>query len=312
LAQAQAFTRVIPLHSEARLRAVIDDQQVLLALRIPPDFSRRLAAGQPASLQAVLDGRRSNSAQIALGYAQAIIENYLDEHTPPGRASRPGEPPEQGRGAATAVIARDWFNPNLDYRWFILPCLIAIITAISTLVVTSLSVAREREQGTLDQLLVSPLTRGMIMVGKAVPAFIVALFQASIIFLAAVFLYRVPFQGSLLLLLASILCYILALVGVGLLISAVCATQQQAFLGTFSFLMPAILLSGFVTPVDNMPEWFQILSWPNPLRHFIVIVKGIFLKDLPPAAVLDNLWPLLVIGLCTLAAARWMFQRRLA
>ena len=172
--------------------------------------------------------------------------------------------------------------------------------------------AREREQGTLDQLLVSPLTRGMIMIGKAVPAFFVATFQASLIFGAALWVYRIPFQGSLWLLFGSMLGYILALVGFGLLISAVCATQQQAFLGGFSFLMPAILLSGYTTPVDNMPGWFQVLTWPNPLRHFIVIVKGIFLKDMPPAAVWHNLWPLLVIGLGTLALARWMFQRRLA
>ena len=191
-----------------------------------------------------------------------------------------------------------------------MPCLVAIITTISTLVVSSLSVAREREQGTFDQLLVSPLTPGMIMVGKTVPALLVAMFQATIILTAGVFVYRIPFQGSLLLLYGSMVFYILALAGFGLLISSICATQQQAFLGVFSFMMPAVLLSGFPSPVENMPRWLQYVDWLNPLRHFIVIVKGVFLKDLSLAALFPSLWPLVVIATLTLAAADWMFRRR--
>jgi ABC-2 type transport system permease protein len=188
---------------------------------------------------------------------------------------------------------------------------VAIITTISTLVVTSLSVAREREHGTFDQLLVSPLTPGMIMVGKTVPALLVAMFQATIVLTAGVFVYRIPFQGSLLLLYGSMVFYILALAGFGLLISSVCATQQQAFLGVFSFMMPAVLLSGFPSPVENMPLWLQYVDWLNPLRHFIVIVKGVFLKDLGLAALLPSLWPLLIIATLTLGAADWMFRRRI-
>lgn len=300
LSRAQAFTRLLYLHSEAEMRQTIDGQKALLVLRFPVDFSRSVAAGHPNSLQVLLDGRRSNSGQIALGYIRDIVENYQNE--------RGGS---QVRLPLSTLIVRHWFNPNLDYVRHIIPSLVAIITTISTLVVTSLSVAREREQGTLDQLLVSPLTPGLIMVGKTIPAFVVATLQASIIVSAGVFFYAIPFQGSLLLLYGSMIFYILALSGFGLLISSVCSTQQQAFLGIFSFMMPAVLLSGFPSPVENMPAWLLYLDWLNPLRHFIVIVKGVFLKDLGPAALWPSLWPLLVIALLTLSAANWMFRRRI-
>ena len=151
----------------------------------------------------------------------------------------------------------------------------------------------------------------MIMLGKAVPAFLVSTVQATIILLAGVFVYGIPFQGSLALLYGSMFFYILAVVGFGLFISSLCATQQQAFLGVFTFMMPAILLSGYVAPVENMPPWLQSVTWADPLRHFIVIVKGLFLKDLSVSAVLANVWPLLVIGVITLTAANLTFRRRL-
>jgi len=297
--QAQAFTDLLALHSDAEVRRTVDNQQALIVLRFPPDFSRAVAAGRTPTIQAILDGRRSNSGQIALGYVQQIINDYAEERLGAQQQATP-----------STLVVRHWFNPNLDYTWHILPCLIAIITSINALVVTALSVAREREHGTLDQLLVSPLTPGMLMTGKIVPAVLVAMAQGTIILLGAVFVYRIPFEGSLLLLYGSMIFYSLALAGFGLLISSVCATQQQAFLGAFSFIMPAVLLSGYASPVDNMPVWLQYLDWVNPMRHFIVIVKGVFLKDASLAALLPSLYPLLVIALCTLGAADWMFRRR--
>ena len=299
-AQAKAFTQMIVLKSQADLQKTIDTQKALLALQFPADFSRRLAAGESPSLQAILDGRRSNSAQIALGYVQDILQTYLLERPRPALAI-----------GASEVVVRHWFNPNLDYYWFIVPSLVAIITTISSLIITALSIAREREQGTFDQLLVSPLTPGMIMIGKAVPAALVSMAQASIILTAGVFIYRIPFQGSLLLLYGAMLVYILSLVGFGLAISSFCATQQQAFLGVFSFMMPATLLSGYAAPIDNMPHWLQTITWINPLRHFIVIVKGIFLKDMGPADVFSSVWPLALIALVTLTIADIAFRKRL-
>lgn len=300
--QAKAFTSLLLLHNEGEARQALDQREALLVLQFPADFSRQLENGGTPSIQALLDGRRSNSGQIAVGYLQEIIQDYNTE-----RLTQAALMPT---GSSTTVV-RHWFNPNLQYVWFIVPSLVAIITTVSTLIVTSLSVAREREQGTFDQLLVSPLTPGMIMLGKAIPAFVVSMSQATIILLAGVFAYQIPFQGSLLLLYGSMLFYILALVGFGLFISALCATQQQAFLGVFSFIMPAVLLSGFVSPVENMPQWLQTITLADPLRHFIVIVKGVFLKDISTSVVIQNAWPLLVIGVVTLTAASFTFHRRL-
>jgi len=301
ISQAQAFSQLLMLHSDAEMRESIDNQKALIVIRFAPDFSRDLAAGRPPKLQAILDGRRSNSGQIALGYIQQIVNDYSNERF----EAQQKQPP-------SSLVVRHWFNPNLDYKWHILPSLIAIITSINALIVTALSVAREREQGTLDQLLVSPLTPGMIMIGKIIPAILVAIVQGTIILLGAIFLYRVPFAGSLLLLYGSMIIYCLALAGFGLLISSVCATQQQAFLGVFSFLMPAILLSGYASPIDNMPDWLQRLDWINPMRHFIVIVKGLFLKDIGLNVMLHSLYPLLIIAFITLVAANWLFRKRLA
>lgn len=239
------------LNGAQEIAPTIDQQKALLLVRFPTDFSRRLAAGDGTSLQIILDGRRSNSAQIAANYVQQIVGQYQQEIAP--------TPTVQGQGQSGLVI-RNWYNPNLDYKWFVVPSLIAMIVTIGVLIVTSLSVAREREQGTLEQLLVSPLAIWQIFIGKAVPAMIIAIFQASIVLAIGIFFYQIPFAGSLMLFYGAMLVYTLSLVGFGLLISSLCATQQQAFIGVFVFMMPAILLSGYVSPVENMPVWLQDLT----------------------------------------------------
>ncbi len=301
LAIAGAFPNTVLLASQAEITRVVDQQEALLALEIPANFSRDLAAGRSAQVLAIIDGRRSNSAQIALGYAQSIVQGYSDERSAAA-----------GRPAPSRIVVRNWFNPNLDYRWFMLPVLVAIITTLGSLIVTALSIAREEEQGTFDQLLVSPLTPGLIMVGKTVPAILIAFGQATLVAGAAVFVYGVPFHGSVVLLYFSMLFYALALAGFGLFISSVCATQQQAFLGVFTFMVPAITLSGFLSPAENMPFFFQCLSWLDPLSHFIVIVKGLFLKGFDLGQIWPNLWPLLLISTFTISIAYWMFRRRIA
>ena len=299
--RAEAFTHYINLQSEQEMKSTIENQDALLVLFIPVDFSRKVASGQEADIQAIVDGRRSNSGQIALGYVETIIQSYNNERLV-----------EAGQTEPSQIILRHWFNPNLNYKFFVLPSLVAMITTISVLIVTSLSIAREREQGTFDQLLVSPLTPGMIMIGKTVPAVLVAMIQGTMILLAAVIFYGVPFEGSLVLLYLSIFFYAIAVSGIGLLISSVCETQQQAFLGVFTFMMPAVMLSGYAAPIDNMPAWLQVVTEANPLRHLIVIVKSIFLKGSSTGFVLDHLWPLLLIALITNLAANWMFRRKIA
>lgn len=299
LSRASAFTGIIVLTDETRASAVLDAQQAVAVVRFPVDFSRNVASGRPAPLQLLLDGRRSNSSQIAAGYIQDIVSGYFAE-----RAAAAGSPP------ASELVIRHRYNPNLDYSWFVLPSLVGLILTISALILTALSVAREREQGTFDQLLVSPLTPSMIMTGKALSALAVGLFQATAIILFAVFLYHVPLHGSLLLVYGAILLYFASLVGFGLLISAVCSTQQQAFLGAFAFMMPAILLSGFASPVENMPGWLQVLSWPNPIRHFLVIIKSLFLKDVSAPFVFHHSLPLLLTASVTLGLAVFIYRRR--
>lgn len=300
LAAAKAFPKLIMIHSESQLKDTLDRQQALLAIRIPQDFSRQIATGQAAHLAAVIDGRRSNSAQIAYGYALQIVQQYvLEQATPAQLHTLPAQ-----------IVVQNLYNPNLEYRWFILPCLVAIITTIGCLMVTALSLAREREEGTFEQLLVSPLTPAYIMVGKAIPGILVAMMQGTIIALAAVFVYRVPFSGSIWLLYLSMFFFGLSLSGFGLFISSICTSQQQAFLGVFGFMSPAVILSGYMAPIENMPRALQLVAAANPLTYAILAIKGIFLKGYTFSQTWPHLWPLLLIAAVTLTLAYTMFIRR--
>ncbi len=299
LAKSKAFPNVQILYGVNEVKKAIDNQHVLTVVSFPSDFSRKIDSGQTATMQSIGDGRRSNTTQITTSYIQDIMRQYnqelLTQHV---RRIQP-----------STITVRNWFNPNLEYKWFILPSLVAMITTLGCLVVTAMSVAREREQGTFEQLLVSPLTPGLIMIGKIIPALVIASIQATIILFASIFLYRIPFHGSLALLYLCILCYGLTMAGVGLLISSICSTQQQAFLGVFGFVMPSILLSGFISPIENIPEPLRSVTWFNPIRHFIVMSKGIYLKEFNFALIWNDLWPLLVIGLMTLSLAYISFKQ---
>lgn len=297
---ATSFARVDRLRGEADIAPAIDSEAVLMVLRIGPEFSRSLAAGRPAPVQLILDGRRANAAQIVAGYAQAIIEAYGRELTA-GRRAPP--PPSE-------VAARVWFNPNLETLWNTAPSLVAILTTMLGLVVTALSVARERELGTFDQLLVSPLEPPEIVIGKSAPALIIGLAEGTAMLLAGVFYFRVPFQGSVLLLYLGMAIFLCAVIGVGLFISSLATTQQQAILGAFVFMVPAILLSGFATPIENMPGWLQAITLVNPLRYYLAMIKGIFLKGMPASMALQRIWPLALIALTTFTAATWLFRHR--
>ena len=303
LASARSFSSVHAIYNDASAKEALDTQNILLLVRFPPEFSRDINTGKKAALQIIMDGRRSNATQIAMNYLRTIIAEYQEELLP--TSSTPLR-------AESLLVFRNWYNPNLDYKWFILPSLIALITTVGVLILTALSVAREREQGTLDQLLVSPLATWQIFLGKAVPAQIIATVQGSVILLAGIFFYRIPFSGSLLLFYATMLLYGFSLIGIGLLISSLCATQQQAFIGVFLFTIPAILLSGYISPVENMPEWLQTMTLINPIRHFAEITKQIYLK----AADLVSIWPsvsfLLLISVFSTAFAYGLFRRKVS
>ena len=301
IAASPTFTHVQVVDSLAALDPLIDEQKVMAAIQIPQNFSRLLEQSQPASLQVVLDGRRSNAAQIVSGYITQLVNRYSQEvQFSQGAESWP-----------TVLVSRNWFNMNLLYQWFTVPSLVAILAMLITLIVTALSVARERELGTFDQLLVSPLMPWEILIGKTVPAVVVGLVEAMVIWAFAVLVFRIPFTGSFLSLLLVLFTFVMAVVGVGLFISAVSKTQQQAILGAFLFMVPAITLSGYAAPIENMPPWLQTLTWANPLKHSLISVKGLFLKNMPFDQVWMNTWPLLVIGSVTLTVAGWFFAQRL-
>jgi ABC-2 type transport system permease protein len=294
------FRKILFLRSQNDIQTLVDEQTVTAVMQIPSNFSAKLDAGEPVALQLILDGRRSNASQIINGYITEIILrfNRMVGNSPPSQS------------AGVAIIDRSWFNPNLSYQWFTVPSLVCILSMLIVLMITSLSVARERELGTFDQLLVSPLSPREILIGKTIPAIIIGSMEAGIIWLAAMFIFHIPFTGSVTLMALVLTIFNLSTVGVGLFISSMSATQQQAVLGTFVFMVPAVTLSGYASPIENMPEWLQMVTNVNPLKFALVAVKGIFLKDMPFALVWQNTWPMLIIASVTLPVAGWYFRKR--
>jgi len=275
----------------------IDEQKSIVAIIIDGEFSRRIESGQTSDIQTILDGRRSNASQIVYGYISSIVENYLLEldHTK----------------QVINVDVINWFNPNLLHLWSTYPCVVGILSMLITLVITALSIARERESGTFDQILVSPLLPHEILIGKTIPALMVGLGEGLLIWFVGVFLYGIPFRGSFLLLVFGLMFFITSVVGIGLFISSLARTQQQAISANFIFFVPAVSLSGYASPIENMPDWLQYIVWFNPLRHGVVILKGLFLKGMPFVEVLSNVWPFVVIGCITMSLAVYTFSRRL-
>lgn len=295
------FEHVIPVENEQQLAKMIRTREVQLALSINTDFAKKLMKNQPTTVQIILDGRQTNVAGIVNGYAASIIGQYEVEHYPQRFQGIP----------MIDVEVRNWFNPNLDYLWYTVISLITILGTSIALVLTALSIAREREMGTFDQLIVSPLNAFQILVGKTVPPLIISVILTTMMGFFVMIFFKVPFVGSPLLYYSALVVYLLSVLGVGLFISSICKTQQQAILGAFTFQMPAILLSGYISPVEDMPLFFQYLTWLNPVRFFLVIIKGIALKNMPAEYVIQNVIPLFFIALLTLFAASWMFKRNL-
>lgn len=305
---SHTFRSVTFLDGEADIRPTIERQKALFVMVFDDEFSRRVDAGTPAQMQVILDGRRSNAAQIASYYLETIVRG-IGESTPRGKMAL-GAATDAGGAPKLDVRVRCWFNPNLEFQWFFLPNLIGMLGFMLGLVVTGLSVAREREVGTFDQLLVSPATPTEIALAKLVPGCLVGLVHGTIFLLISVFGFGVPFTGSLALLYVAMLVFAMASGGVGLMVSSLSATQQQAFLGAFTVGVPCILISGAVTPVINMPPFLQYASQLNPMRHFTTIVQGVFLKDITVAAAAVSLGKIACISAVAVGVAVWMFKRK--
>jgi len=295
------FVTVGRITRDSDIARTIDPRRASLVVHIGPTFSRDLRVRQPAKVQLIVDGRESNTALIILGYASRIVAAFNRDWA---RAHGAALPP-------ASLVVRAWFNPNLESRWFIIPGIVALLTLVVTTVVTALSVAREREVGTFDQLLVTPLRPVEILIGKSIPALIIGLAEGTVIIVVGVLWFGVPLRGQIPLLYAGLFLYLLAVIGVGLMISSIARTQQQAILGAFLFIVPAVILSGFATPIANMPPVIQDLTLINPMRYFLVIVRGTFLEGVPAGLVYERLWPMAVIAVATLASADWLFRHRL-
>ena len=306
-----SFTSLPHYESLAAARAAFERERVIGILVLQSGFSADLAAGRPATVQLLLDGRRSNAAQIAAQYVTLIVAAEgvnLTGVTDAGAAE-----PVNGTPAPNAeVLVTNWFNPNLDYRWYMLPNLVGMLSLGVALMITALSVARERELGTFDQTLVSPATPTEIALGKLLPPLFVAVVQATLYILIVTLLYGVPFRGSLPVFYAAVLAFAAACAGVGLCVSSLVRTQQQAFLGAFALLLPFSLLSGFATPVENMPWWLQFITTINPLAHMLRLMQGLFLKGASLGSMTQELERLLEIALCTTVASVLLFSRKAA
>lgn len=295
------FEIVSRIEHDSQIPPLVDNKKVLLVLNIGQNFSSDLARGRTATVQLILDGRNSNTAMLALNYLRTIVLDYNR-----ALAERRGstDPPVK-------LSMRAWYNEDLDSHWFIIPGIVGLLTLVVTLVVTALSVAREREQGTFDQLLVTPLRPTAILIGKSIPGLVIGTVEATFIILVAMIWFGIPLRGDVLALYAGLLLFLFSAVGVGLMISAISVTQQQAVLGAFLFLVPAVILSGFATPIANMPEAVQYLTYLDPLRYFLVIVRGVFLEGDGFELLWNQFWPMALIGVVSLATAGWLFRHRM-
>ena len=301
IAGSPNFELVRTLTHDGQIPALIDNKDVLLVLHLGPRFSEYLKRGLPAGAQVIIDGRNSNTALLALGYLRGIIANYnfawASEHGAPA-------PP-------ASLKIRPWYNENLLSRWFIVPGIIGLLSLVVTTIVTGLSVAREREAGTFDQLLVTPMRPFEILIGKSVPGILIGLVEGTLILLVAVYWFEVPLRGSLGALYLGLFLFLLSAVGIGLMISSLAVTQQQGILGAFMFLVPSVILSGFATPIANMPEVVQQLTWVNPMRYFLIILRGVFLEGDSFDLLFNQYWPMVCIAVVTLSLAGWLFRHRM-
>jgi ABC-2 type transport system permease protein len=307
------FKLIDVISSTDEIDPYLERGEAWMALSVPPRYGERLAQGIPSTLQIVADGSDASSTNIAMGYAANLLAGYAEDLIEQRRvaAARAGGSAASPGGIEPRV--RVWFNPTLESRYFMLPGIFALLLLVITSNLSSMAIVREREIGTLEQLNVTPLGRAELILGKLLPYGIIGMIDALIVLLVIVFWFEVPLRGSFWLLLSMSLIYLLTTLGLGLFVSTISHTQQQAMMtATFFFLIPMIYLSGFIFPIENMPAAIQPLTYLIPLRYFVVILRGIFLKGVG----LEVLWPqalaLFGWGAAILALAVLRSSKRLA
>jgi len=295
------FQREATLNGAEDIAVWIDSGRALMVIQIDQDFERYLLAGDAAAVEVIADGRNSNTASTALGYFSHVVADFNNDWR-----SNHGQ-----AGQSVQILTRSWYNPNLDSSWSMIPSLIGTLTMMGTMMLTALSVAREREQGTFDQLLVTPFRPFEIMIGKAIPNLVIGLAQATTILLISQFWFCIPFIGSFVVLYAGLTLFLMAAVGLGLFVSSIAKTMQQAMLFAFLLILPFAMLSGLTTPISSMPSVLQSVMVINPLRYSLDLTKRVYLEGAGVTNLFSDFFPLLVIALITLSGAAWLFRRRL-
>lgn len=290
-----AFTRTATLNSTKEISEVIDNGTVMAVLIIPKDFDVKLAHNEGAPVQLITDGRNTMTA--------GLITSYIGRITAAWNAEKKGVPPVE-------LITRTWYNPNQITRWNFLPGLIGMISFTQVIMLAGLSIAKEREQGTFDQLLVAPFSQLEILVGKALPPMLIGMFQSTVLFLLAVFWFKIPFAGSVALIYLTLFIFVLSSTGIGLTISAISNSMQQVLVYVFVLLLPLALLSGIATPVHNMPELLQYLTYADPLRFAIDALRRIYLEGAGLQRVYFDFIPMLCVAAVTLPFAGWLFRHK--
>lgn len=298
---SENFTLVGLLGSTNEIDRWLDRGEAWMALTIPPEYGRRVRSKRPVALQVVADGTDANSTNVAMGYARALVAGYAQELA-------------AGTGGAVvppvSVEVRVWFNPRLESRDFMIPGIVALLLLVVTTNLSAMAIVREKEVGTLEQLNVTPLARWELIAGKLLLYALIGIIDVVLVLVVAIYWFEIPMRGSIALLLGTSLVYLMCTLGLGLFVSTISHTQQQAMLTTtFFFMMPMIYLSGFVFPIENMPGWIQPATYLIPLRYFLVILRGIFLKGvgletLWPQALAMFAWGAVVLGLATLRSSK--------
>jgi ABC-2 type transport system permease protein len=293
------------LTDSGEIRDSIDRGQATVGLEIDAGFAQELRSGQTASVQVIVDATNSNTALIASGYVSQIALGFAHDY----QVDRIDRIAPQLTEAMPSVELepRPWYNPNLSSRWFFIPGIVGSLTLVLVITLTAFAVVREREIGTLEQIMVTPIRPAEFILGKTLPFFLIGLFDVSLIALVGTLWFQVPFRGHLSVLLTGSVLFLLCMLGVGLLISTVSSTQQQAMVTSFFFIMPAVSFSGFGFPISTMPVWMQYFSYAIPLRYFLIVLRGTYLKGVG----MDILWPQMAamaglgFGLLTIAILRF-------
>jgi len=286
---------------------VIDRGKATVALQINPGFAENLRKGQTALLQVIVDATNSNTALIAAGYINQIALGFAKDYQQDqiNRIS----PQLSERIPSVELQQRPWYNPDLRSRWFFVPGIVGSLTLVLVVNLTAFAVVREREIGTLEQIMVTPIRPAEFILGKTLPFYVIGLFDVSLIAIVGTLWFQVPFRGQVLVLFTGAILFLLCMLGVGLLISTVSATQQQALVTSFFFIMPAVTFSGFGFPISTMPQWLQYLTYASPLRYFLIVLRGTYLKGVG----MDILWPQMLamtgLGVGLLAAAVLRFRK---